>query len=48
METQENLEQLIDELEPGEWFIISVEGKPKVKVVALTDEEIERLAEQKI
>ena len=31
LEAQANLEELIDELKPGEWFAISVDGKPKVK-----------------
>jgi antitoxin (DNA-binding transcriptional repressor) of toxin-antitoxin stability system len=42
-EAQANLEQLIDELKPGEWFAISVDGKPVVKVIARTPEEFERL-----
>ncbi len=42
-EAQANLEQLIDELKPGEWFAISVDGRPRVKVIALTPEEVERL-----
>jgi len=42
-EAQANLEQLIDELKPGEWFAISADGRPRVKVIALTQEEIERL-----
>jgi antitoxin (DNA-binding transcriptional repressor) of toxin-antitoxin stability system len=46
-EVRANLEELIDELKPGEWFAISVDGVPKVKVVALTPEEIERLSKAK-
>jgi antitoxin (DNA-binding transcriptional repressor) of toxin-antitoxin stability system len=38
-EVRANLEQLIDELRPGECFAISVDGVPKVKVVALFPEE---------
>jgi antitoxin (DNA-binding transcriptional repressor) of toxin-antitoxin stability system len=45
VEAQANLEQLIDELKPGEWFVISVDGTPRVKVVALTPEAVERLTE---
>jgi hypothetical protein len=44
LEAQANLEQLIDELKPGESFAISVDGKPRVKVIALTPEEFERLS----
>ena len=43
-EAQANLEQLVDELGPGESFLISVDGKPQVNVVGLTPEEIERMA----
>jgi antitoxin (DNA-binding transcriptional repressor) of toxin-antitoxin stability system len=43
LEAQANLEELIDELKPGEWFVISVDGKSRVKVIALTPEEFERL-----
>jgi antitoxin (DNA-binding transcriptional repressor) of toxin-antitoxin stability system len=45
-EAQANLEELIDELKPGEWFAISVDGKPKVKVIALTPEEFRQLSLQ--
>jgi CRP-like cAMP-binding protein len=34
------LEELIDELAPGEWFAIAVDGLPRVKAIALTDAEI--------
>ena len=44
LEAQANLELLIDELKPGESFAISVDGKPRVKVIALTPEEFERLS----
>ncbi|MGD0295084.1 MAG: hypothetical protein ABSB30_14645 [Terracidiphilus sp.] len=44
LEAQTNLEKLIDELKPGEWFAISVDGKPKVKVIALTPEEFRQLS----
>jgi len=43
LEAQANLEELIDELKPGEWFAISVDGQPRVKVMALTPEEFEQL-----
>ncbi len=43
LEAQESLEELIDELAPGEWFAIAVNGEPRVKVVALNEEEIEEL-----
>ena len=43
LEAQANLEELIDELKPGEGFVISVDGKSRVKVIALTPEEFERL-----
>jgi antitoxin (DNA-binding transcriptional repressor) of toxin-antitoxin stability system len=38
-EVRANLEELIDELKPGESFAISVGGVPKVKVEALFPEE---------
>jgi antitoxin (DNA-binding transcriptional repressor) of toxin-antitoxin stability system len=43
LEAQEKLEELIDELAPGESFAIAVNGKPRVKVVKLKEEEIEEL-----
>jgi antitoxin (DNA-binding transcriptional repressor) of toxin-antitoxin stability system len=43
-EVQASLEELIDELMSGESFAISVEGDPKVRVIALFPEEFERLA----
>lgn len=46
-EVQANLEQLIVEIKPGEMFVISVDGKPKAKVVGLTAEEIERVSQEK-
>ncbi len=42
-EVRANLEQLINEVKPGEWFAVSVDGKPKVKVAALFPEGIEQL-----
>jgi sarcosine oxidase gamma subunit len=42
-EARANLEELIDALKPGEWFVISKGGIPRVKVRALTQEEIEHL-----
>ncbi|MGB6746168.1 MAG: hypothetical protein WBE38_21135 [Terracidiphilus sp.] len=42
-----NLGKLIGALKPREWFIITVDGKPKAKVVALTDKQKEALAKQK-
>jgi antitoxin (DNA-binding transcriptional repressor) of toxin-antitoxin stability system len=45
-EAQANLEQLIDELGASESFLISVDGEPRVKVVGLTPEEIERLIKE--
>ena len=44
LEAQERLEELIDELAPGEWFEIAVDGEPRVRVVALTEEKIEELS----
>ncbi len=41
---QENLEELVDALKPGEWFIIAVNGRTAVKAIALTEEEIEQLS----
>jgi antitoxin (DNA-binding transcriptional repressor) of toxin-antitoxin stability system len=46
-EAQEKLEELIDALKPGEWFIISVNGELRFKVVALTDQEREQLMHRK-
>ena len=46
LEAQERLEELIDELAPGEWFAIAVDGEPRVKVVALTEAEIEELSRE--
>ena len=43
-EVRVHLEQLIDELKPGECFAVSVDGMPKVKAVALHPNEIEQLA----
>jgi antitoxin (DNA-binding transcriptional repressor) of toxin-antitoxin stability system len=45
-EARERLEELIDELAPGEWFVIAVDGKPRVKVVALTEAKIEELSRE--
>ncbi len=42
-EVRANLEELIDELKPGEGFVISVSGIPRVKVLATTPEEFEPL-----
>jgi len=44
-EVKANLEELIDSLKPWEWFAISVDGVPKVKVVALFPEESERFVQ---
>jgi antitoxin (DNA-binding transcriptional repressor) of toxin-antitoxin stability system len=46
-EVRANLEELIDELKPGDQFALSVGGIPLVKFVALTAEEFERLTEEK-
>jgi antitoxin (DNA-binding transcriptional repressor) of toxin-antitoxin stability system len=46
-EAQAHLEELIDELRPGESFVIAVDGKPRVKVTALTPDEIRRLEKGK-
>ena len=43
VEAQARLEELIDELGPGDWFAIAVDGVPRVKVIALTDAEIAKL-----
>jgi antitoxin (DNA-binding transcriptional repressor) of toxin-antitoxin stability system len=42
-EVRSNLEALIDELEPGEWFAISVGGIPRVKVIAIKQDEFKQL-----
>jgi antitoxin (DNA-binding transcriptional repressor) of toxin-antitoxin stability system len=42
-EVRKNLEELIDDLKPGQRFAISVDGTPRVQVVALGDGE--RLSE---
>ena len=46
-EAQANLEQLIDELKPGESFAIAVGGVPRVRVIALTPEEIKGMRMKK-
>jgi antitoxin (DNA-binding transcriptional repressor) of toxin-antitoxin stability system len=46
-EARSKLGKLIDALKPGQWFIISVNGAPKVKVLALTDKQKETPATQK-
>ena len=46
-EAQANLEQLIDDLGPGESFVIAVDGKPRVKVMRLTPDEIEHMVKGK-
>lgn len=38
-EVRENLEELIDEMKPGERFAISVDGDAKVEVIALSEDE---------
>jgi antitoxin (DNA-binding transcriptional repressor) of toxin-antitoxin stability system len=43
-EAQEELEELIDDLKPGDWFEISVDGRARVRVLALSGEELEALA----
>ncbi|MGO8935346.1 MAG: hypothetical protein ACLPLZ_03345 [Terracidiphilus sp.] len=43
LEAQEKLEELIDELAPGESFAIAVNGEPRVKVVKLKEAKIEKL-----
>lgn len=45
---QKNLEELIDALKPGEWLIIAVNGEHKVKVIALTEEEKQRLSRREM
>jgi antitoxin (DNA-binding transcriptional repressor) of toxin-antitoxin stability system len=42
-----NLGKLIDALAPREWFIIAVNGVPKVKVVGLTDAQRKKLQSKK-
>ena len=42
-EFRANLEKLVDETGPGESFLISVDGEPKVQVIGLTEEEAELL-----
>jgi antitoxin (DNA-binding transcriptional repressor) of toxin-antitoxin stability system len=42
-EARRDLEKLVDEIKPGERFTISVNGIPKVQVVALTPEEFAML-----
>jgi antitoxin (DNA-binding transcriptional repressor) of toxin-antitoxin stability system len=43
-EVRANLEELIDELKPGEGFAISVGGIPRAKVLAITPGESEQLS----
>ena len=43
LEAQARLEELIDELAPGEWFAIAVNGVASVKVIKLTEAEIAEL-----
>jgi len=45
-EARAKLGKLIDALKPGEWFIISVNGNPKAKVIALRNQEKERLIKE--
>jgi antitoxin (DNA-binding transcriptional repressor) of toxin-antitoxin stability system len=47
-DAQANLELLIDDLKPGEWFLISVEDRPRVKVMALTEDEFEQLGKDEV
>ena len=42
-EFRANLEQLVDETRPGESFLISVKGEPKVEVIGLTEGETKLL-----
>jgi antitoxin (DNA-binding transcriptional repressor) of toxin-antitoxin stability system len=42
-EFRTNLEQFVDETGPGESFLVSVNGEPKVQAVGLPEEEIRLL-----
>jgi hypothetical protein len=42
-----NMEELIEGLKPGDSFLLSVEGIPKVQVIALTDADRERLCKKR-
>ena len=44
-EARANLDELIDSLRPRERFAISVDGRPRVLVFALTKKEIKKLGE---
>jgi antitoxin (DNA-binding transcriptional repressor) of toxin-antitoxin stability system len=41
-----HMEEVIEGLKPGESFLLSVEEVPKVRVIALTDAERERLHDE--
>ena len=43
IEAQDRLEELIEKLKPGEWFVIAVNDVPKVRVVALWPHEADAL-----
>jgi antitoxin (DNA-binding transcriptional repressor) of toxin-antitoxin stability system len=45
-EARAELGRLIDALKPGEWFVISANGIPRVKVVALSNQERDRLMKE--
>jgi antitoxin (DNA-binding transcriptional repressor) of toxin-antitoxin stability system len=43
LEAKAQLEELIDELAPGECFVIAKDGVPRVKVIKLTETEIAKI-----